>query len=335
MAWLINGNTNTTDPANFIGTTAGNNQPLMIKTNGIDRVRITTLSQIETLNTGNGVFIGESAGASFNGSTGFNTFVGYQAGLNTIGVENVAVGSRTFTSNTSGSNNVAIGSGAIQNNTTGDKNTAIGRASMQQNTVGTQNTAVGNASLLNNTTGSDNIAVGNASLLVNTIGSQNTAIGNASLINNVGLNNTAMGYNAGTEVRGNNNTIVGAEAYTFVGPTGFHNSLFGFSTQGLAGAPTFPFQIDGNVVLGAGAQPLTAPTNLVSPIMATGFGSQFVVFDGATGFSSPILSVKATSSAIGGVPTGSTLPALACGFWTVTLGGRDYRIPLYPAVDLP
>ncbi len=57
--WSTAGNS-ITQGAQFLGTT--NNQYLSIKTYGQEKLRITTKGQIETHNTGQGVFIGEGAG---------------------------------------------------------------------------------------------------------------------------------------------------------------------------------------------------------------------------------------------------------------------------------
>ena len=86
--WGLTGNAGTTPETNFLGTT--DNQDLDIRTNNIIRTRITTKGQIETINTGKSVFLGESAGAVDDLSDNMNVFVGYEAGkLNVTGLLNL------------------------------------------------------------------------------------------------------------------------------------------------------------------------------------------------------------------------------------------------------
>jgi hypothetical protein len=124
--WALTGNAGTNPNNNFLGTT--DNQPLIIRTNNVNRVRITTGGQIEVLNSARSVSLGEGAGLSQD-LTAFrnNVFVGYQAGSATeTGIQNVAVGSGALSQNIGGSSNTALGSNAMSTLTTGDYNTAIG-----------------------------------------------------------------------------------------------------------------------------------------------------------------------------------------------------------------
>jgi hypothetical protein len=124
--WALTGNAGTNPNNNFLGTT--DNQPLIIRTNNVNRVRITTGGQIEVLNSARSVSLGEGAGISQD-LTAFrnNVFVGFQAGSATeTGIRNVAVGSGALSQNIDGSSNTALGSNAMSTLTTGDYNTAIG-----------------------------------------------------------------------------------------------------------------------------------------------------------------------------------------------------------------
>jgi hypothetical protein len=124
--WALTGNAGTNPNNNFLGTT--DNQPLIIRTNNVNRVRITTGGQIEVLNSARSVSLGEGAGISQD-LTAFrnNVFVGFQAGSATeTGIRNVAVGSGALSQNINGSSNTALGSNAMSTLTTGDYNTAIG-----------------------------------------------------------------------------------------------------------------------------------------------------------------------------------------------------------------
>src|SRR5581483_6438000 len=105
------GNANTNSVTNFLGTT--NPQDLSIRTNNIENVRITQKSQIQVLNSGQSVYIGQNAGANAPNAPVVtpldNTFVGFNAGA----------------ANTTGTRNTAVGSGSLNMNTTGIVNTSI------------------------------------------------------------------------------------------------------------------------------------------------------------------------------------------------------------------
>jgi len=222
--WNITGNSGTTNGSHFLGTTDA--QSLDIRTNNVIRVRITQKGQIEILNTGNSVFVGEGAGAADDLSTNANVFVGYQAGnANTTGYNNIATGYQALYSNTTGYNNIANGFQSLRNNTTGYRNSAIGLQAlynnttgfgntahgylvMNYNTTGSNNTATGSEALYRNTTGYYNIATGYRALYYNTTGSNNTAIGSYALnLNTTGSANTAYGYGALNSNAGNQNSV--------------------------------------------------------------------------------------------------------------------------------
>ncbi len=124
--WALTGNAGTNPNNNFLGTT--DDQPLIIRTNNVNRVRITTGGQIEVLNSARSVSLGERAGLSQDLTAfRYNVFVGFHAGAATeTGIRNVAVGSGALSQNIDGSSNTALGSNAMSTLTTGDYNTAIG-----------------------------------------------------------------------------------------------------------------------------------------------------------------------------------------------------------------
>ncbi|MDW8225371.1 MAG: hypothetical protein RMK93_05015, partial [Bacteroidota bacterium] len=124
--WSLTGNANTDPANNFLGTT--NNQPLMIRTNNINRVRITTGGHIEVLNSAQSVSLGEGAGLAMDLSAPRqNTFVGRLAGnLTQTGARNVAVGATALSQNITGEGNTALGSNTLTSLVGGDYNTAIG-----------------------------------------------------------------------------------------------------------------------------------------------------------------------------------------------------------------
>ncbi|MDW8011925.1 MAG: hypothetical protein RMJ47_02915, partial [Bacteroidota bacterium] len=124
--WSLTGNAGTDPTNNFLGTI--DNQPLIIRTDNVNRVRITTGGQIEVLNSGQSVSLGEGAGISMDlTSPRQNTFVGYLAGtLTETGQKNVAVGATALSQNISGSGNTALGSNTLVSLVSGSYNTAIG-----------------------------------------------------------------------------------------------------------------------------------------------------------------------------------------------------------------
>ncbi len=117
--WQVTGNAGTNPAINFIGTT--DNIPFNVRVNNQEAGGIDSTLQ--------------------------NTFWGYQAGLNTTGVQNTAKGFQALILNTTGMQNTATGMGSLQANTIGNFNTANGSYSLQSNTTGEQNTANGVTSL--------------------------------------------------------------------------------------------------------------------------------------------------------------------------------------------
>ena len=151
--WKVTGNSGTTSGTNFIGTTDA--QDLDFRTNNSLRMRLSQKGQIEILNTGNSVFIGEQAGENDDLSDNRNVFIGYQAGYsNTTGYHNIATGGYALFSNTSGHKNIATGDSALFSNTTGRYNIATGYRALFSNTSGHNNIATGDSALFSNTTGS-------------------------------------------------------------------------------------------------------------------------------------------------------------------------------------
>ncbi|MFB0925437.1 MAG: hypothetical protein QMB65_09175 [Vicingaceae bacterium] len=257
--WNLSGNMGTT-ATDFIGTTDA--QDLDIRTNNTLRHRFTQKGQLEFLNTGNSVFLGEDAGENDNLVGSNSVFIGYKSGFtnissqwnvgigystlqnNTSGGSNTAIGSLALRSNTTGASNTAVGLEALQANTTGGSNTAIGyralysfngsnyntaigSGALQANVNGSENTALGGLALNNNTNGTHNVGLGMQALNFNTTGSQNVAIGYLSLWKNIlGNNNTAIGISSLQDNTGSNNTALGNSALE-LNTTGVNNLAAG------------------------------------------------------------------------------------------------------------
>ena len=284
--WLIIGNPGTTVGTNFLGTT--DNQPLDIRTYKVIRARFTTKGQLEFLNNGSSVFVGESAGAADDFSANENVFIGFGSGnTNTSGELNTAVGSLSFYDNVSGSRNTAFGYSALKG-TTSSYNTAVGYNALSASNSGEYAVAIGSQALEYNTTGTQNIAIGALSLRENTTGAYNTATGFKALgENSQGNFNTATGMQASFHnSTGSNNTSTGRESL-ICNTTGNNNTSFGTNT--LAG-----IGIDGydNTALGHGALYGSAgvwAVNIGYGNTATGFasGNQITtgIYNSATGWS--------------------------------------------------
>ncbi len=228
--WLTTGNSGTTNGTHFIGTT--DTQDLDIRTNNVIRTRITQKGQIEILNTGRSVFIGESAGANDDLSNNENIFVGYNTGMSNVGgSQNTAVGYQSLYSNTSGSSNVADGYHALYSNIGGSYNTASGFQSLYSNQSGDENVAVGAGSLYSNLSGTRNVGVGYQALSANTSGSWNTALGSQTLqANTTGVYNTAAGiFSLASNTDGSSNVAYGAFSL-YLNTSGEFNTALGQNT---------------------------------------------------------------------------------------------------------
>lgn len=154
--WTTTGNTGTNPTTNFIGTTDA--QDFSIRTDNVEKVRITTKGQIETTQL-QSVWIGENAGnAVTTGSR--NVFVGRNSGISTsTGMDNTAIGGLTLQSNTSGIDNTAVGLAALFSLTSGDGNTVIGEQAAENLATGSNNVVIGHYSG-ESMNGSNNIFIG-------------------------------------------------------------------------------------------------------------------------------------------------------------------------------
>ena len=127
-AWDIQGNSGTNTTSNFLGTT--DNVGVVFRTNNIARLRIGLNGELNTLNTGQSVFLGNQAGQNddHDGVNNNNVYIGHTAAQNAVG----------------GSGNVALGYQAAQNLTNGNQNVALGSNALQQIGNGSGNIAIGN-----------------------------------------------------------------------------------------------------------------------------------------------------------------------------------------------
>ncbi|MBI3221120.1 MAG: tail fiber domain-containing protein, partial [Bacteroidetes bacterium] len=218
--WGLSGNAGTVGGTDFIGTT--DNQPLIFKTDGAERIRIDGSSGDATF----GARITSPQDASFNLVT-----VGRGSGA-TAPQQNTAVGISSQEGAVTGSNNTTLGFFTLAGGTSGGNNTAVGSNSMRASTTGSNNTGVG-AGAIGRGTGDGNTAIGSGSLTRMGTGSGNTALGaNAgysALQADGNDNNTLVGFGAGQEIVGSNNTLIGYQ--TNLSAAGFTNATaIGYTT---------------------------------------------------------------------------------------------------------
>ncbi len=191
-----------------------------------------------TSSTGN-IAIGYGAGRSITDASGYNTIVGYQAGINNNTDRNTFLGCETGYMNTTGHYNAFIGHQAGYKNTTSNNCTALGYRALYNQTgrpdnLNVNNVAIGYEALYNNNptgpvNGNNNVAVGSEALRSNTYGNNNTAIGTgASYSNTYGYDNTSVGFYAlfNTKETGFGNTAIGSQSL-FTNTTGWENAALG------------------------------------------------------------------------------------------------------------
>lgn len=178
---------------------------------GTEYYRMNT-GRIEVVNTGNHIFIGQSAGESHNLATATNGNIGI--GLSALsditsstGNNLTAVGSYALRFLTNGHSNTAIGANALSNITSGTGNTSIGANSLQYATSGSGNIAFGYGALRNKTGGSNNIAIGTGTLGNNITGADNVAVGDYAGSTNTGTGNVFIGNNAGQNASSESNKL--------------------------------------------------------------------------------------------------------------------------------
>ena len=150
-----------------------------------------------------------------SGSNGsYNSFFGYQAGMNTTSNHNTFIGGLAGKANSTGGLNTFVGVNSGRDNTIGNHNTFVGCNSGFVNTTGNNNAFVGVNSGRYNTTGGLNTFVGVNSGKDNTTGESNTLIGcNSGFLNTTGIRNTYLGRSAGnSNITGSNNVSIGFQA---------------------------------------------------------------------------------------------------------------------------
>jgi len=217
----------------FNGSKAGTSQYLRVT---VDSTRIYTTDTIKGFSIGNlksgisqnymkmsplNYFIGQESGSKTTPGAGdlgkFNSFMGYQAGLNNInGKKNVFIGHQSGLNNNADFN-IFIGNESGKANNTGQYNSFLGYQTGLLNTSGNSNTFLGFQAGKNNQTGAQDTYMGYNSgmgLTANSTGNKNVFVGCASgSYHNSGDNNTFVGYSAGSANQtGASNVFLGNQA---------------------------------------------------------------------------------------------------------------------------
>ena len=241
--WSLNGNAGTNSNTNFIGTTDA--QDLSFRVNNTEKLRLTQKGVLAFKNTGNSVFIGENAGVVDDLTDNKNTYIGANAGMNSItGRQNVAIGANSLHDDVFSRNNVAIGYESAFKANDANQNVAIGAFTLHENKTGINNVAIGFSALyngLNNNSciaigydalsGSfgtfDNVAIGNEALTATGAGEKNVGLGSNTLFRNTSGNlNTAIGYYAGAKTTLSDSCLfLGALASTNAIGSNYDNSI--------------------------------------------------------------------------------------------------------------
>ncbi|MBE9575346.1 C1q-like domain-containing protein [Flavobacterium proteolyticum] len=250
--WGLTGNAGTNPTTNFIGTT--DNQPIVFRTNNLERWRITPNGRI-TVTTGLG------SESMFIGGGNETTF----------GSQNTVFGVSAFNVNSSGAENTAVGVQALLNNTTGGGNTAVGRSALSVTSSGNFNTAIGH----------------NANVTSGTL-SNATAIGAGAQVN--ASNKIRLGDNnvTSTEIAGQvrvNGQAIGTNDFTLPATRGTAGQVLQTNGAGATQWVTPSAGGSGPVMLVRAsantAQSIPFGSNTAAPTLATCFGSVTTNIGGA------------------------------------------------------
>ena len=150
-------------------------------------------AQLENLNSGNSLFIGENAGENEDLQLRSNTFLGFQAGELTV----------------DGSFNTFLGESAGQANTSGNDNTFLGQQAGVDNDTGNENIYIGRRTGFVQTTGDQNVYLGTFTASNKSGGSENTILGaEAGTNNGTGSGNVFLGYKAGFSESGSDRLYI-------------------------------------------------------------------------------------------------------------------------------
>lgn len=244
QSWSLTGNSGINTNTNFLGTT--DNKPLIIRTNNVERMRITSAGKIGfgnsnpvttfdcigtfkaggvigycKIDTSGNLFpsgpsvidLGTSSSSWRNIYIGGSIFIDKLKFIDNAGVNNTFLG---FTGNTVniGIYNTFVGDSAGFFNATGNYNSFAGATAGFNNSSGSNNSFFGVSSGYHNSIGYKNSFFGKLSGYGNTKGKENSFYGYAAGINTTtGSNNVALGDSTlAGNTTGSNNTAIGYHA---------------------------------------------------------------------------------------------------------------------------
>lgn len=170
--------------------------------------------RFDVLNTGNSVFIGDSAGFNDDKVGNSNVLIGTSAGLNGINARrNVGVGYQALRGNVNDVDNIGIGNYAGRSGVSARRNISIGQGALLNNTIGDNMVAIGHHALESHNNRNSTAAIGNYALRNDVTGQNTLAIGTRALGSSTGIiNGVAVGYQSGMQNTGNSSTYLGCEA---------------------------------------------------------------------------------------------------------------------------
>jgi hypothetical protein len=205
------------------------------------------------------LFVGLGAGAAGGGSNGGSTFVGIDAGANSIGYDNTFIGYEAGGNTTGGDFNTMLGWRAGWANVSGGANTFFGYMAGYDNS-GSENSFFGTNAGESTTVGVDNAFFGYLAGYQNTQGSSNAFFGeNAGAQNSTGSANTFLGASAGNaNTTGSDNIYInssgpasGNESFAIrIGAEGIQSSAFIAGIYGVASSGGVPVSVNSNGQLG-------------------------------------------------------------------------------------
>ena len=201
-----------------------NNDQIRFFSAGIQFARMNR-KRFDILNTGNSVFLGDSAGYSDDLTSNYNVLIGGSAGLESVNAKrNVGIGYQVLRENVDDDDNIAIGNYASRLAFTARRNVAIGAKALLKNTISDQNIAIGFSAMELHATRNNSVSIGIESMQIDTNSQNMVALGTRSLASILSDNsNVAIGYQAGRLNAGSNSVYLGCNSGS---SSGSNNRLF-------------------------------------------------------------------------------------------------------------
>lgn len=197
----------------------------------------------------NGVVVPGLGVVYITNDTTLNNYFGIGAGVNGVGAQNMAFGTRALTGLTTGVYNVALGYETLLSCNTGIENFAIGANTLKFGTSFSYNVGIGNEVMANNN-GISNICIGKGSGGSLTFANENIHIGYFCCIPSTGSSTTAIGSYCGQDLTtAGGSTFIGYFAGSGV-ITGGLNTCIGYGSGMTGGGGAFV----NSTAIGVGAQ---------------------------------------------------------------------------------